>query len=285
MSSLKYKKIYIDSRYKTSDSKSTSDFKINLPETLSFEGNTCFYVDDLTIPHSWESIEDFNNRLYLYVSQDNNPDNKYSFIIYITNGNYTGVDFATELQTKMRAVTNAISVNLFNVTYNVKNNNLTIAMPYSGYSFKILTPNDLSTGLNNTFISLYDKSNTNDINEVLSNLEGNSGTYYYNNPYISGFLNMQPINNIYMHSGSIGNYNSLLIGNGSQTVIKKIPVTQDYGLVIHDQCVLFNDFNDCSHQSLKTLEFQLKTGNGKVIPLHGCNVNFSIIFTRADTTV
>ena len=145
MSSLKYKKIYIDSRYKTSDSKSTSDFKINLPETLSFEGNTCFYIDDLTIPHSWESIEDFNNKLYLYVSQDNNPDNKYSFIIYITNGNYTGPDFATELQTKMRAVTNALFVNLFNVIYNNKNNNITIAMPYSGYSFKILTPLDLST--------------------------------------------------------------------------------------------------------------------------------------------
>ena len=30
---------------------------------------------------------------------------------------------------------------------------------------------------------------------------------------------MQPINNIYMHSGSIGNYNSLSC-DGSQTVIK-----------------------------------------------------------------
>ena len=172
MSSLKYKKIYIDTRYKTSDSKSTSDFKINLPETLSFENNTCFYIDDITIPHSWESIEDFNNKLYLYLSQDGNPDNKYSFIISITNGNYTGPDFVIELQNKLRAATNALSVNLFNVSYNFKNNNITISMPYSGYSFKILTPLDLTTSLNNTFISLYDKSNPNDINEVLSNLEG-----------------------------------------------------------------------------------------------------------------
>ena len=87
-----------------------------------------------------------------------------------------------------------------------------------------------------------------------------------------------------MHSGSIGNYNSLSC-DGSQTVIEKIPVTQDYGIAIHDQCVLFNDFNDCSHQSLKTLEFQLKTARGDLIPLHGVNINFSIIFTRADTTV
>ena len=55
--------------------------------------------------------------------------------------------------------------------------------------------------------------------------------------------------------------------------------------MIHDQRVLFNDYNDCSHQSLKMLEFQLKTGTGRIIPLHGINVNVSIIFTRADTTV
>ena len=87
-----------------------------------------------------------------------------------------------------------------------------------------------------------------------------------------------------MHSGSIGNYNSLSC-DGSQTVIKKIPVNVDYGISIHDQCVLFNDYNDCSHQSLKMLEFQLKTATGHTIPLHGVNVSFSIIFTRADTTV
>ena len=157
-------------------------------------------------------------------------------------------------------------------------------MPYSGYSFKILTPLDLTTSLNNAFIPLYDKSKPNDINEVLSNLEGNSGTYYFNNPYVSGFLNMQPINNIYLHSSTIGNYNSLSC-DGSQTVIKKIPVNADYGIMIHDQCVLFNDYNDCSHQSLRLLEFQIKDGRGNIIPLHGVNVNFSIIFTRADTTV
>ena len=42
MTSLKSKKKYTDTRYKTPDSRSTSDFKINLPESLTFESNTCF---------------------------------------------------------------------------------------------------------------------------------------------------------------------------------------------------------------------------------------------------
>ena len=284
MSSLKYKKLYIDTRYKTPDSKSTSDFKINLPESLSFEGNTCFYIDDFTCGHSWSSIEDFNNKLYLYISNNTIVDNKYSFIVAVSNGNYTGADFAVELQSKLRTATNALYPSLFNVSFNVKNNNITIAITSSGFTFQILTPNDLKTAANGVFYATYDKSKPNDINEVLSNLEGSKLLYDFNTPFVSGFLNFQPINNIYLHSNSLGNYNSISC-DGSQTVIKKIPVNVDYGIMIHDQCVLFNDYNDCSHQNIKMLEFQLKTSRGDLIPLHGVNVNFSIIFTRASVDV
>ena len=55
--------------------------------------------------------------------------------------------------------------------------------------------------------------------------------------------------------------------------------------MIHVQCVLFNDYNVFSHQSLKMLEFQLKNSRGDIIPLHGVNVNFSIIFTRGNTDI
>ena len=41
------------------------------------------------------------------------------------------------------------------------------------------------------------------------------------------------------------------------------PVNVDYGIMIHDQCVLFNDYNDCSNQNLKMLEFQLKNEIGR----------------------
>ena len=282
--SLKYKKVYIDTRYKTPDSNSTSDFKISLPESLSFGSDTAFYIDDFTCGHSWTSIEDFNNKFYLHLQQPAFESNNWSFIINIANGNYTGADFALELQNKIRIATNFRLLNLFNVNYNSKNNNLTISVSDDRFTFKILTPDDLKTGLNNTFYQDYNKSQTNDCNEVLSNLNGLSPSYSFLSPYISGFLNLQPINNIYLHSSSLGNYNSLSC-DGSQTVIKKIPVSQDYGIMIHDQTVIFNDYNECSHQTIKMLDFQLKDSRNNIIPLHGINVNFSIIFTRADTTV
>jgi hypothetical protein len=54
----------------------------------------------------------------------------------IEKGNYTGPDFAFELQSKIRAATNFRIYNLFNVNYNSKNNNLTISITDNRFTFK-----------------------------------------------------------------------------------------------------------------------------------------------------
>ena len=66
-----------------------------------------------------------------------------------------------------------------------------------------------------------------------------------------------------------------------ETVIKKIPVTADYNSFIFDGTVLYNDYNSCSGQTLKKLDFQLRTAKSDIIPLHGENVSFAILFSRA----
>ena len=47
---LPVKKIYIDTKYKTKDSISNSNFKYALPQTMFMPENTVFYVDDVAIP-------------------------------------------------------------------------------------------------------------------------------------------------------------------------------------------------------------------------------------------
>jgi hypothetical protein len=146
-----------------------------------------------------------------------------------------------------------------------------------------LTPTELKYGVSG-FNLPYDKTKPNDCNEILSNLENVSQVCEILNPFKSGYLNMQPIRNLYLHSTTLGNYNS--IGpDGCQTIIKKIPVTSDYNIMIFDQCVLYNDYNDCSHQTLKTISFQLKTSRGDIVPLHGVDISFSIVWSRASPDV
>ena len=205
MSSLKYKKIYFDTKYKTDDSKSTSDFKVELPETLFFENNSVFYVDDIAIPHSWYSVEDFNNKMYVCVydgaSPGASPGNTCSYIITLNNGNYTGTDLASEIQAKF---TSAFGSG-YNCFYLSKTNTLQIGTSNGTEKFKILTPSELKTGLGGVFNLSYDKNKPNDCNEILSNLESVSQVRDILNPFKSGYLNMQPIRNLYLHSSNLGN--------------------------------------------------------------------------------
>ena len=63
---LPLKKIYIDSRDRTVDSKSASNFKIELPNTVQMPENTVFFVTDVCVPHVWKTVEDgFNDSLFL----------------------------------------------------------------------------------------------------------------------------------------------------------------------------------------------------------------------------
>ena len=60
----KIKKVYIDSRYNASDNISNTT-KFEIEEALDLPGNTVCYTDGVSIPHSWYSIEDLSNKLYI----------------------------------------------------------------------------------------------------------------------------------------------------------------------------------------------------------------------------
>ena len=56
----KVRKVYIDSRFRTNDSDSNSDFKFEFTEALELPDNAVCYVDDISIPHTWRTIESYN---------------------------------------------------------------------------------------------------------------------------------------------------------------------------------------------------------------------------------
>ena len=52
----KIKKVYIDSRYKAKEYVSNSGFKYEIKEHLALPDNTIWYIDDISIPHTWYTI-------------------------------------------------------------------------------------------------------------------------------------------------------------------------------------------------------------------------------------
>ena len=271
---LKLKKIYVDSKYKTANSVSTSDFSIQLPETIYMPDNSVFYISDVCIPHSWYTIETgINDKFYLQIRFSGFT---FDIILTLDSQNYTGADLAVEILTQLNKLTNF--TDKFTVTYDSSRHEIFIMCDF-GYTFKVLTKNDIFTQLNNTWGGVsYSTSNSNDINSYMLKLHvGESPLYTSVNYFRSSSLDLQPIRNIYISSPNIGNF-STLGPNGQSNIIKKVPVTANYNSMIFDGMSSSNDFLDCSKQTLRNIEFTIDNVHGQSINLHGQEVSFSIIF-------
>jgi len=281
-SSLKYKKIYIDSKFRDPTSNSSSDFKIEIPETISFNENTVVYCDDICIPNVWDTIiENINDKLYFKVYNTNlSPEPEWNIIAKIDGGLYNPIELAVEIQNKMNTLIQPLTgvANMFSCSYVAKTNRLVITMNDDFYAFRIITSAELKTtewlGTN------YDRNKPDDINDILSNLNDFSIRCNKVIPYISGGLFLQPFNNIYIHATNLGNYNTIGCQN-ERNILKKVPVSANRNFMIFDQCVLINDYIDVSNTTIKTLYFQLKSSKGNTIPLNGCNWSFSLVFSKA----
>ena len=99
---LPIQKIYIDSRHRTADSFSSSNFKIELPYSIQLPENTVFFINGVSIPHVFQLIEqDVNDRIYyMYnATRKDNPIIMYRILTYITlpPGNYTGSTLASTI--------------------------------------------------------------------------------------------------------------------------------------------------------------------------------------------
>ena len=82
---LPIKKIYIDTRFMSSDSESSSNFKVDLPTTVTLPEDTVFYMDDICIPFSWYTIdEERNNNFYFKTGST-------SYVKTIPSGNYSTI--------------------------------------------------------------------------------------------------------------------------------------------------------------------------------------------------
>ena len=272
-------KIYFDSKHKKSDSVSNSNFKVKLNETILMPKGAVFKICDIAIPHSWTTIiTGVNDKFYFYVSNTASIDIRpqTGHIATLEAKNYTGSDLVIELQSKMNLeYDNGVP---FSVTYNAFKQSISISTSISNMTFKIMTENDIGLSIQPAY---YNSSNPNDINtDMLKLNRGNAPLNSNLNPFVSQVINLQPVRNIYLQSSNLGNHNTVdLIGR--RDILKKIPVTAPWNSMIFDN-VAYDDYLDCSRQTLQTLEFRLTDTHNNEIELNGGYVSFSIIFDVID---
>ena len=132
---LPIKKIYIDSRFRSNDSASHTDFKIDLPTSIYLPDNTGLFITDICIPMSWYTIDaSRNNKLYFAVKV--NATDEVLLQGTIAPGNYNIASLAEAISTALNNSGNT-SIGTFTVTTHINQNKIDITN--STRMFRILT--------------------------------------------------------------------------------------------------------------------------------------------------
>ena len=279
---LKFKKVYIDSSYKVSGT--SSDFTIDLPETVQLEDNIKCIIHEVSIPHSWFSIQQgFNDSLYFFQLDPNgvNPDIIDYRIFSIDEGNYSGAELAERIEFWLNDYFDSRNPDVartdtYTVSYNTKLNKIQIAVNYANLIFNVFTEAEVIAN-QNQFTDI-DVNNLRSINKVL-NIVDNAPTHGIALPFVSGFLDLVPIKNLYLHCNEISNYNQLTVA-GNSSIIKKIPVTVPYLGIINDNEVNEFDYVDCSNKILRRCNFRFSDEFNKTVNFNNVDCSFSLTFFR-----
>ena len=118
-------KIYIDSRFRTANSKSESDFNVELPRSFNVPDGVIAHIDDIVIPVSWRTVDERNNKCYVAFGGVSAGVRERNFTI--APGNYEGNGFAAALTAGLTAAVAGYSVEpSFACVYDQGDNQLTI---------------------------------------------------------------------------------------------------------------------------------------------------------------
>ena len=81
----------------------------------------------------------------------------------------------------------------------------------------------------------------------------------------------------------MANYESIDPEGYPSNIIKKIPLTADYGYLLVDTLMTLNDYLSCSNRTFSQLVFKVTHTAGLEIPIYGINISFPIIFVKLST--
>ena len=280
--SLPIKKIYLDSRYKRHDSLSNSNCKFDLRQPIHVPLNCVAYIDDIQIPNTWYNISNTNNKLYIRSVNASNTANDH--IITMDAKNYTLTLLATELNTKLSAVFGTA------LTCSENHRRGTISFVSStNHTHRIFSDEELadmtttligdpnSTDWNNGNSPYINATNPLTMNDVIK-VSGKTEYSQTGGTVETGFISLRSAHNIYITSPNLGSFDTLG-PRGEQNIVKKVPVTSDFGYVIFDSVVSEHDYIDVSKGYFKTIEMTLRDVRGNVIDINKAHWSASIVFS------
>ena len=275
---LTYKKIFIDSKYRTEQSTSSSDFSIELNENLELPDDTSLYVTDISIPAVWKTTE-VGFYEYMYVMVFNGDTLVKNFRHYLGHKIYFAEQLCFDIVEGMNNNTTDLSAgSIFVYSYSSATRTIEIKVKDGlPYTIKIPTDTELGNYVNgvwDTGQSNYDNRKPVSINNLLSN-------FVPTNPiatWTSSYLNLVPFRYVFITSNALSDYHYSAPNSYSSSIIKKVLCTEQLGGIIKDnQAPHHEDFINVGGRNLKRLDFKITDESGTVMNLYDILVQFALL--------
>ena len=218
---LNLNKIIIDSRFKSPASVSDSDFIIEIPETITLPAGTRCYVTEVSLCHSWYSIEEnVNDKLFFSFTGVPGLNLRFDALITLKPSNYTLDTLTTHLQelfastiatapawVKLNFIPSVMSNPSMGRIYinNVKRDLLLD----EGWRFYIWSDEDIQK---ESFFTawrggVYNVMYPGSCNRLLRNFT--TRTNSYSNAFGSGFIDLLNHHTIYIRSAQLGTFQNI----------------------------------------------------------------------------
>lgn len=269
---LEIRRIMVDSRFRSSGK--SHNFTFDLPQTVSLPPGAVAYITDVLIPNAWYTVESGkNDRMYMEVPALAQDSQQTSIFVVIPPGSYNGDTLKTALQTALNNRLNNLSPN-FGVTYIEATNILAVSCTHD---FKVYSDSELKSlstlaGFYNPNHSAVSPLDPQSINTVL-NVTVNSLSLSLN-----CFPDIRNVHQVLINSSSFGSLKTLG-PNGSQTCVKRVPISGSFGSVSMYDSFHALDYVECGNCTLSRMHFWITDVSGRELDLHGACVSFSILFS------
>ena len=273
-------KLFVSSEFKRDGS--FSNFSFQLPRPVDIGKQYRAMVDQIHIPHVFATIT-ANNRA-LYFEEDDLLSEVRQRKVLLTEGQYSGDQLATELQSKLQSGTFLTSAT-YAVTFNSDQGKLSFRVT-GGFAVVRLLPMEYLMNNPAYFTGFLGEAvvDHDDCGSVIG-LHGNARVpfvYTDTAPITLGHISILSHHVLYLHCDQgMGTGEDSVGPRGNGTILRSIPVTSAYGQMLHDLSLNPHDYTLVHKGQLNTFRFRLADKFGRDVVLDS-PFSFSILLDPVD---
>ena len=281
---LNVRRVYVDSRMRISGT--GSDFEVELPEAIEVPRGTKAYVSQFLCTHSFETVHEHNNRLYV---AENAASSFRARIVTVPPGPYDADSLRLALETALN--TNRLAgMGSYAVQRSVSagpSSTSTAGSAYrfftitvSGGQFRILSDDFLRSGAGPISWSLwlgpdYEQNDLRSLSELFTFPRHDD----FSSSAVSGLLDLRSRHTLFLHSQSFGSTSSIC-PLGTRSIICRIPVLSSYGgIIVYENPGHPADYLEVTGSMLQRLRFRLADTYNRTIDLRGGSCSFTILLS------